>query len=70
MTERECTCLGTCKGSKGLGAGWQCALEAPRPTRQACWAGMHKWGTWTWRAINGGVGHVRTCRRCGIEQTK
>jgi hypothetical protein len=23
---RDCTCLGTCRGAEGLGAGWKCAL--------------------------------------------
>lgn len=30
-TRRECTCLGSCRGAAGLGAGWKCALE-PSPT--------------------------------------
>lgn len=25
---RNCTCVGSCKGADGLGAGWVCALEA------------------------------------------
>lgn len=29
MGDRECTCLGSCKGAAGLGPGWRCALERP-----------------------------------------
>lgn len=27
MSDRRCTCLGTCRGADGLGAGWICALK-------------------------------------------
>lgn len=27
--KRPCTCVGSCKGSAGLGEGWQCVLEMP-----------------------------------------
>lgn len=48
-----------------------CAEHATiKPYRQSCWAGVHKWGTWTFGAKNGGVGHWRICKRCGLEQTK
>lgn len=26
---RSCSCLGTCRGAEGLGAGWACALQKP-----------------------------------------
>lgn len=28
---RPCTCLGTCKGAAGLGAGWHCVIERRLP---------------------------------------
>jgi hypothetical protein len=31
---KDCTCLGTCRGADGLGAGWQCALKSPSPMRE------------------------------------
>jgi hypothetical protein len=29
--ERDCTCLGSCKGAQGLAAGWRCALSKGAP---------------------------------------
>ncbi len=28
VATRPCTCLGTCKGAAGLGAGWHCVMHA------------------------------------------
>ena len=29
--ERDCTCIGSCKGAQGLAAGWRCALSKGAP---------------------------------------
>lgn len=37
MSKRACTCLGTCRGSSGLGPDWYCVLERNGAVPEKIW---------------------------------
>lgn len=40
---RDCTCVGSCRGAKGLGPGWKCALDdGPREGVTVTASGTHE----------------------------